>query len=63
MEYYQQMQNKIGVKLDQPEVPADADVQAYDAMHKRVRAEVAAGQSVSLKSYVASRKPKAKRVK
>jgi len=37
-----------------------ADIRAYDALHDRARAEIAAGQFETLTSYRASRKRKAK---
>lgn len=37
-----------------------ADIHAYDALHKRAHAEIAAGQSVTLTSYRANRGRKAK---
>jgi hypothetical protein len=37
-----------------------ADIQAYDALHDCVHAEIAAGQFETLTSYRASRKRKAK---
>jgi hypothetical protein len=37
-----------------------ADIQAFDALHDRAHAEIAAGQSTTLTSYRAGRKRKAK---
>jgi hypothetical protein len=37
-----------------------ADIQAYDALHERAHAEIAAGQFETLTSYRTSRKRKAK---
>lgn len=37
-----------------------ADIQAYDALHDRARAEIAAGQCATLTSYRASRRRRAK---
>jgi predicted kinase len=59
--YYQRKQKESGAKIYQPEV--SADLPTYAVLHDRAQAEIAAGQSVTLTSYRANRKRKAKRAK
>ncbi|MGD0252805.1 MAG: hypothetical protein ABSC01_08925 [Verrucomicrobiota bacterium] len=61
--HYQRKQKQPGVKIYRPEVPAGADVHAYDALHDQTHAEIAAGQYGTLTSYRTKRKRKAKRAK
>jgi hypothetical protein len=61
--YYQQKQKHLGARLYRPEVPTGADVHAVDTLHDRAHAEIAADQCVTLTSYRANRKRKAKRAK
>jgi hypothetical protein len=61
--YYQKLERRYAHRLYHPAESAGADVHAYDSLHDRARTEIAAGQSVTLTSYRANRKRKAKRVK
>ncbi|MBI3880668.1 MAG: hypothetical protein HY301_11480 [Verrucomicrobia bacterium] len=61
--YYQRRQKESGAKIYRPEIPTGADLQAFDALHDRAHAEVAAGQYSTLTTYRAARKRKAKGAK
>ena len=59
--HYRQMEKTSGARIYQREEPVG--VAAYDALHDRAHAEVAAGECATLTSYRAHRKSKTKRSK
>ena len=59
--YYQRKQKESGARIYRPEVPAGSDLQAFDVLHDKAHAEVAASQCATLTSYRADRKRKAQR--
>jgi len=61
--YYQRSPKVSGEKIYRSEAVAMSDIQFYDALRKRAQAEIAAGQCVTLASYLAARKRKTKRAK
>jgi hypothetical protein len=61
--YYQRKQKESGAKIYRSEEHVVSDEQAYDVVHDRARAEIAAAQFTTLTSYRAARKHKVKRAK
>jgi hypothetical protein len=61
--YYQRRQKASGAQIYRPEAVAMSHIQVYDALSERAHAEIAAGQCVTLASYLAARKRKTKRAK
>ena len=61
--HYRRVQKASGAKIYQREETVGADVHAYDVLHESAHAEIFAGKCVSLTSYRAARKRKAKGAK
>jgi hypothetical protein len=59
--YYQRKQKESGAKIYRPAVPAETTLHALDILHDRAHAEIAADQCITLTSYRAARKRKARK--